>query len=177
MAAWGYGLLGPAEVRIDGRAVPLPGVRQRLVLTMLLVDFNRVVPAGRLIDELWETALPADPRGALRTQVSRLRRAFGPAGGDLATVEGGYCLTVVELLTRAGACHDAAVLYGAVTSASSGAPPFGTDADRLRQSAALLRQHLTDTEFRVRVEKGEQMDGSQVIHFALEAVARAATRP
>ena len=94
MAAWGYGLLGPVEVRVDGRAVPLPGARQRLVLTVLLVDVNRMVPAGRLIDELWETALPADPRGALRTQVSRLRRALGPAGGDLATVEGGYCLTV-----------------------------------------------------------------------------------
>src|SRR6476646_5844202 len=94
MAAWGYGLLGPVEVRVDGRAVPLPGARQRLVLTMLLVDANRVVPADRLIDELWETALPADPRGALRTQVSRLRRALGPAGGDLATVEGGYRLTV-----------------------------------------------------------------------------------
>src|ERR1700730_14402905 len=90
MAAWGYGLLGPVEVRVDGQAVPLPGVRQRLVLTMLLVDVNRVVPADRLIDELWEAALPADPRGALRTQVSRLRRALGPAGGDLATVEGGY---------------------------------------------------------------------------------------
>ena len=94
MAAWGYGLLGPVEVRVDGRAVPLPGSRQRLVLTMLLVDVNRMVPAARLIDELWEAALPADPRGALRTQVSRLRRALGPAGGDLATVEGGYCLTV-----------------------------------------------------------------------------------
>ena len=94
MAAWGYGLLGPVEVRVDGRAVPLPGARQRLVLTMLLVDFNRMVPADRLIDELWEAALPADPRGALRTQVSRLRRALGPARGDLATVEGGYCLTV-----------------------------------------------------------------------------------
>src|SRR5580693_2143977 len=94
MAAWGYGLLGPVEVRVDGRAVPLPGARQRLVLTMLLVDFNRIVPAGRLIDELWEAALPADPRGALRTQVSRLRRALGPAGGDLATVEGGYRLAV-----------------------------------------------------------------------------------
>src|SRR5437588_12111617 len=93
MAAWGYGLLGPVEVRVDGRAVPLPGARQRLVLTMLLVDVNRVVPADRLIDELWEAALPADPRGALRTQVSRLRRALGPAGGDLATVEGGYRLT------------------------------------------------------------------------------------
>jgi predicted ATPase/DNA-binding SARP family transcriptional activator len=94
MAAWGYGLLGPVEVRVDGSAVPLPGARQRLVLTMLLVDVNRVVPADRLIDELWEAALPADPRGALRTQVSRLRRALGPAGGDLATVEGGYRLTV-----------------------------------------------------------------------------------
>ena len=88
MAAWGYGLLGPVEVRVDGRAVPLPGARQRLVLTMLLVDVNRMVPVGRLVDELWEAALPADPRGALRTQVSRLRRALGPAGGDLATVEG-----------------------------------------------------------------------------------------
>src|SRR5246127_1453625 len=95
MATWGYGLLGPVEVRVDGRAVPLPGTRQRLVLTMLLVDFNRMVPADRLIDELWDAALPADPRGALRTQVSRLRRALGPAGGDLVTEEGsGYCLTV-----------------------------------------------------------------------------------
>ena len=94
MAAWGYGLLGPVEVRVDGRAVPLPGARQRMVLTMLLVDFNRMVPARQLIDELWEVALPADPRGALRTQVSRLRRALGPAGGDLVTVEGGYCLNV-----------------------------------------------------------------------------------
>src|ERR1700754_3093932 len=61
---------------------------------MLLVDVNRVVPAARLIDELWEAALPADPRGALRTQLSLLRRALGPAAGDLAAVEGGYCLTV-----------------------------------------------------------------------------------
>ena len=51
--------------------------------------------------------------------------------------------TLVELLTRAGAHNDAAILYGAVTSADSGAPPSGTHADRLRQSAALLRQHLT----------------------------------
>lgn len=94
MTAWRYGLLGPVEVEVDGRAIPLPGARQRLVLAMLLVDCNRMVPAGRLIDELWDAALPADPRGALRTQVSRLRRALGPAGGDLVTADGGYCLTV-----------------------------------------------------------------------------------
>jgi hypothetical protein len=83
--------------------------------------------------------------------------------------------TLVDLLARADAWADAAVLYGAVTSASSGAPPFGADADRLRQSAALLRQHLTGTEFRLHAGRGEQMDGGQVIQFALQAIARAAT--
>lgn len=94
MAAGGYGLLGPVEVRVDGRALPLPGARQRLLLAVLLVNANRMVPAVRLIDELWGADLPADPRAALRTQVARLRRALGPAGGDLATLEGGYRLTV-----------------------------------------------------------------------------------
>ena len=70
MAAGGYGLLGPVEVRVDGRALPLPGARQRLLLAVLLVNANRVVPAVRLIDELWGADLPADPRAALRTQVA-----------------------------------------------------------------------------------------------------------
>src|SRR5215472_797895 len=94
MVTWGYGLLGPVEVRVDGRAVPLPGARQRLLLAMLLVHANQMVPAARVIDELWGADLPADPRAALRTQVSRLRRAMGPGGGDLATLEGGYRLAV-----------------------------------------------------------------------------------
>ena len=64
-----------------------------------------------------------------------------------------------------------------MTSASTGAPPFGADADRLRQSAALLRQHLADAGFRSRVEDGERMDGNRVIQFALEAIGRAAARP
>jgi hypothetical protein len=80
-------------------------------------------------------------------------------------------------LTRAGAHHDAAILYGAVTSSGTGAPPFGADADRLRQSTALLHRHLTSTEFGLCVGRGEQMDGSQVIHFALEAITRAAAKP
>jgi tetratricopeptide (TPR) repeat protein len=85
--------------------------------------------------------------------------------------------TLVELLARGGAWHDAAVLYGAVTSASTGAPPFGADADRLRRSAALLRQHLADAEFSSSVEDGERMDDNQVIQFALEAIGRAVAKP
>jgi predicted ATPase/DNA-binding SARP family transcriptional activator len=94
MAVWGYGLLGPVEVRADGRAIELSGARQRLVLAMLLLADSRLVSAGRLIDELWGDALPTDPPAALRTQVSRLRRALGPAAASLATADGGYRLSV-----------------------------------------------------------------------------------
>jgi predicted ATPase/DNA-binding SARP family transcriptional activator len=94
VARWEYGLLGPVEARVDGRVIELAGARQRLVLAMLLVAANRVVPASRLIDELWGEALPADPPAALRTQVSRLRRALGPAGTGLAAVGGGYRLSL-----------------------------------------------------------------------------------
>jgi predicted ATPase/DNA-binding SARP family transcriptional activator len=94
MAVWGYGLLGPVEARVGDRVVPLTGARQRLVLAMLLLDANRLVPADRLIDELWGADLPKDPRGALRTQISRLRRALGPAGGELVTEGGGYRLSI-----------------------------------------------------------------------------------
>src|ERR1700751_5104532 len=94
MAVWGYGLLGPVEARVGDRAVPITGARQRLVLAVLLVDANRLVPAYRVIDELWGADLPQDPPGALRTQISRLRRALGPAGDGLVTEGGGYRLSL-----------------------------------------------------------------------------------
>jgi hypothetical protein len=84
--------------------------------------------------------------------------------------------TLVDLLASVGACQDAAILYGAVASASSGAPPFGTDADRLRQSEALLRGHLTGTEFRSCIQEGEQLDSTQVIDLVLQAIGRAAAK-
>jgi predicted ATPase/DNA-binding SARP family transcriptional activator len=118
VATWGYGLLGPVEVRVDGRPVPLPGVRQRLLPAMLLVNANRTVPAVRVIDELWGTDLPADPRAALRTQVSRLRRALGPAGQDLATLGGGYRLAVPR--DRLDFCRFEDALAGA--AGASGEP-------------------------------------------------------
>ena len=82
--------------------------------------------------------------------------------------------TLIDLLTRVGACHDAAILYGAAVSASSAAPPYGADADLLRQTAALLRDQLTETEFRSCVGHGEELDGAQVIDLALAAITRAA---
>jgi predicted ATPase len=83
--------------------------------------------------------------------------------------------TLVDLLARVGASRDAATLYGAVASASSGAPPYGADADRLRSSAARLRDQL-GSGFGVCVDQGRQLDGTQVIGLALGAIRRAAGR-
>ena len=84
--------------------------------------------------------------------------------------------TLIDLLTRVGACRDAATLYGAVTSATTGAPPYGADADRLRLSAARLRDDLTAAGFRTCTEEGERLDSHQVIDLALDAIARAAAK-
>ncbi|HEV7536065.1 MAG TPA: BTAD domain-containing putative transcriptional regulator, partial [Acidimicrobiia bacterium] len=43
----------------------------------------------------WGEALPADPEGALRTQISRLRKALGP-GADVVTEDRAYRLTVAR---------------------------------------------------------------------------------
>ena len=121
MTVWGYGLLGPVEVRVDGRAVELAGAKQRLLLAMLLLAGGQQVPAGRLVDELWGEALPRDPAGALRTQVSRLRRALGPAGDSLVTVEGGYRLHVQRGQLDAPRFEDAL----AAAAAAAAGPALG----------------------------------------------------
>ena len=119
MAVWGYGLLGPVEARVDDRAVELSSASQRLLLAMLLLAANQLVPADRLIDELWGEAMPRDPPAALRTQISRLRRALGPAGGSLVTAAGGYRLSLQRRQL------DAARFEDALAAATQAAPEQG----------------------------------------------------
>jgi DNA-binding SARP family transcriptional activator len=53
-------------------------MRVRALLALLLLRPNQVVSADALIDSLWEVAeLPANPRSALQTYVSRLRSILG----------------------------------------------------------------------------------------------------
>jgi len=84
--------------------------------------------------------------------------------------------TLIDLLTRVGACRDAATLYGAAAAATTGAPPYGADADRLRDTETRLRARLAAAEFRACTEAGGRLDSHQVIDFALGAIARAAAR-
>ena len=61
-----FRLLGPVEAVVDGRPVALPAAKPRAVLAVLLLDRNRVVSVGRLIEDLWgdeppETAIRPGP--------------------------------------------------------------------------------------------------------------------
>jgi predicted ATPase/DNA-binding SARP family transcriptional activator len=83
--------LGPVQAMRAGRDVPLGGPRQRAVLALLAVDAGRVVPAGRLVEELWRGRPPLGAAKTLRSYVSRLRSALAPEVPVVAR-GGGYAL-------------------------------------------------------------------------------------
>jgi len=71
-------VLGPMEVTVDGAAVNLGGPRQRCVLARLIAARGEVVPADRLIEDLYAGEAPTAAPAALQSHVSRLRRALEP---------------------------------------------------------------------------------------------------
>ncbi|WP_165970366.1 BTAD domain-containing putative transcriptional regulator [Actinomadura sp. 6K520] len=87
-----FGVLGPLEVRRDGTPVDVPSGRRRAVLACLLTRVGRPVPADALVEAAWAGELPADPRSALRTVLSRLRAVLGT--GVIRADATGYILDV-----------------------------------------------------------------------------------
>ena len=71
-----FRILGPLEVWDGGAEVPVGGRKPRALLALLLLHPNQVVPADRLIDELWDEHSPEHAADALRVNVSRLRKAL-----------------------------------------------------------------------------------------------------
>jgi predicted ATPase/DNA-binding SARP family transcriptional activator len=115
-------LLGPVQAVRAGREVPLGGPRQRAVLALLVLEAGRVVPAGRLIEELWRGNPPPGAAVTLRSYVSRLRSALAPEMPVVAR-GGGYAISTgpdqldasrFERLVAVG--HDALALGRAVAA-------------------------------------------------------------
>jgi DNA-binding SARP family transcriptional activator len=87
-----FRILGPLEVWDGGSEVSVGGPKPRALLAVLLLHPNEVVPADRLIDELWGEDSPEDAAAALRVNVSRLRKALQQ---DLLTTRSpGYVIRV-----------------------------------------------------------------------------------
>jgi hypothetical protein len=90
-----FRILGPLEVHDGAAPVAIPGVRERALPVDLLVHAGGVVPADRLIEDLWGDDPPGNPGNALQGRVSALRPALGPAGAALlVTRPPGYALEV-----------------------------------------------------------------------------------
>jgi DNA-binding SARP family transcriptional activator len=87
-----FRILGPLEAWDQGREISLGGRKPRTLLAVLLLRANEVVPADRLIDELWGEDSPEDAAAALRINVSRLRKALPE--DVLKTRSSGYLIRV-----------------------------------------------------------------------------------
>jgi eukaryotic-like serine/threonine-protein kinase len=72
-----FRILGPLEVLSNGRPLDLGGLKQRALLSLLLLDANRVVSRDRLIDALWDEHPTATADKALQGLVSQLREILG----------------------------------------------------------------------------------------------------
>jgi DNA-binding SARP family transcriptional activator/class 3 adenylate cyclase len=94
-----FAVLGPLEATRAGTPIVLGGGRQRALLALMLIHANEVVPAERLVDELWRPEPPAGAAHSLQICVSRLRKALEPerdpsAPRVLVTQTPGYVLQV-----------------------------------------------------------------------------------
>jgi DNA-binding SARP family transcriptional activator len=72
-----FRILGPLEVRREGRPIHIGGAKERALLAMLLLHAGEPVSVDRLIDELWGDSPPATARKSVQVRVAGLRRALG----------------------------------------------------------------------------------------------------
>ncbi|SFN46036.1 Predicted ATPase [Actinomadura madurae] len=125
------GILGPLDVRADdGAPVAVGGARLRVLLTLLALDPGTAIPADRIIDALWEDAVPRGAPNALQSLVSRLRAAIGR--DVIESVPGAYRLVLPPGSVDA---HD---FEARVRAARAAAEPGGRSAG-LRDALALWR--------------------------------------
>lgn len=72
-----YRALGPITVEIDGQDAKLGGLRQQMVLAVLLRSSNQVIPQDVLIDTVWSGQPPEAARATVQSYIYNLRQALG----------------------------------------------------------------------------------------------------
>src|SRR4051794_2230885 len=86
-----FRILGPLEMRANGRAMEISGAKRRALLAVLVLQANQSVSTERLALALWGQDAPPGAVKAVQVQVSRLRRTLGETG-VLETTPVGYRL-------------------------------------------------------------------------------------
>jgi DNA-binding SARP family transcriptional activator len=167
-----YRVLGPIEVRVDGRPVAVGGPKPRALLALLLLNAGRVVPTSEVIEALWGGHPPTSGATRVHGVVSELRAALGRAGmapGPLGTRPHGYLLTPADgeldldvferrlaearaaaaqgQLAAAAAAHRGALeLWRGPALAGVAAPFAGAEAARLEERRLVVLEELAEVE-------------------------------
>ncbi|MCC8243875.1 AfsR/SARP family transcriptional regulator [Saccharothrix luteola] len=131
-----FDVLGPLAVWTDaGAPVAVPGLKVRALLADLVAHRGDLIPAARLIDDLWGEALPGNPQSALQVKVSQLRKALADAESGARSLvvsrSPGYLLDVPPGCTDVGRFH-------ALTTRAAAADPAAR-ATLLAEALALWR--------------------------------------
>jgi DNA-binding SARP family transcriptional activator len=126
-----FGLLGPLEVTDGGRPVPIPSAKLRVLLACLLLRAGELVTVDELAEAIWgDDALPAHPRRAVQTYVTRLRQLLG-GNGLIQSRHQGYVIAVAAGDVDVGRLE---LLLARARDAA--------DAEDRHHEAAVLRQAL-----------------------------------
>jgi DNA-binding SARP family transcriptional activator/tetratricopeptide (TPR) repeat protein len=105
-----FGLLGPLQVRVEDRELPVLAPRQRVLLAALLLTPRLAVSSARLCDLVWDGRPPPGSAVTLRSYVKRLRQSLGPAAGArIVTAGHGYLIEAaadeLDLVQYAALCQ------------------------------------------------------------------------
>ena len=177
-------MLGPVEVRRDGRLVPVPGGKTAELLVRLALEAGLFVSADRLVDDLWAGA--GTNRNTLQSKVARLRRALGDPLA-IASGDGGYQLAVdpdavdaLRVLGDAAAARerlDAGDARGAAELSATGLeryrgdvlPSTGDWAAAHRSRLEETRMQLVETQLSARLRLGDDVIGELETAVAADA--------
>ncbi len=92
-----FRILGPTELWSAGQPCDIGPAKERSALAILLLTPRTIVPAGSLIEHLWDTRPPVKARETLSVYIARLRGSLREALGDQVRLAGrasGYVLDV-----------------------------------------------------------------------------------
>lgn len=87
-----FGVLGPLQVSVEGRAEAVTAPRQRVVLATLLLAEGKPVSARELADVIWGDLPPPSARVTVQNYVKRLRAVVG--SDRIETTAEGYRVAV-----------------------------------------------------------------------------------
>ncbi|MBF6138030.1 FHA domain-containing protein [Nocardia otitidiscaviarum] len=93
-------VLGPVQLLVDGRVLPVGGPKPRALLAALIVNRRRAVSSQALADIVWNDEPPDSYQASLQVFVSNIRKTLRQAGVDAAAVlrteSSGYRLEIPD---------------------------------------------------------------------------------